>query len=878
MLVHHRHKQSLILSSIKITTILQNVAPPNAAGLNLASKSKVPGNRWGPESAEGTVLFVDGVMIHGILDKSQFGASSYGLVHSVYELYGAETAGKLLGVFSRLFTKYLQHRGFTCGMDDLHLTPEGDSWRTSLVAEAGERGLRAALSYVNLGDEDPKRSETQRNLKTRLEEVLRDDTKLAGLDRAMMGEASTLTSSIIEKCLPAGLLKPFPANDMQTMTVSGAKGSNVNVSQISCLLGQQALEGRRVPTMVSGKSLPSFKAYETALRAGGYVAQRFLTGIRPQEYYFHCMAGREGLIDTAVKTSRSGYLQRCLIKHLEGIRVHYDHTVRNSDSSIVQFHYGEDSLDVTRQKHLTQTEFAVRNATALLQRYNPQDAMEVVEADTAASHSKAVLSSLGGLPAQVMQPTLSLYSPSTYLGSVSESFALLVENYSKQNPDRLLKTKKKRRADWPAYIQSSTLMDLDKFKALMNFRYMRSLVDPGEAVGLLASQGFALACTVSRSWLTVHDDDSVGEPSTQMTLNTFHLAGHGAANVTLGIPRLREIVLTASANISTPTMKIPFLSSIVEDKQKSFVKSTTRLNLSQVVDNVVVQERLTSKTAANSYSRKKLYAVTLNLFPPAEYTSEYSTSLLEIASSIETSFLPALTKQIVKERKALVRQAKAQAADIGVGHAAAVARDVAELGEQEEDAPLKTVDMDAAAADGDADDDRRAAQGDQDQNYDDSDNESVLDVEAGAMDEEALEAAFARDGSDDDADEDDDANDPAQSARKSNKKASRPKTKELDELEGRINEAFDYLQKFEVDRHGEWLKFELNVRLLASCPFRILEKLIETACEGSSRAACQSSCSSASWSGCAGRRSSSRSLASRAACTRRRRRRTRKRI
>ncbi len=96
-----------------------------------------------------------------------------------------------------------------------------------------------------------------------------------------------------------------------------------------------------MPLMVSGKSLPSFRPFETSARAGGFVSGRFLTGIRPQEYFFHCMAGREGLIDTAVKTSRSGYLQRCLIKHLEGVHIQYDNTVRNADGSILQFNYGE---------------------------------------------------------------------------------------------------------------------------------------------------------------------------------------------------------------------------------------------------------------------------------------------------------------------------------------------------------------------------------------------------------------------------------------------------------------------------------------------------------------------------------------------------------
>jgi len=64
-------------------------------------------------------------------------------------------------------------------------------------------------------------------------------------------------------------------------------------------------------------------------RSGGFIGDRFLTGLRPQEYYFHCMAGRDGLVDTTVKTSRSGYLQRCLVKNLESLKVNYDHTVRD---------------------------------------------------------------------------------------------------------------------------------------------------------------------------------------------------------------------------------------------------------------------------------------------------------------------------------------------------------------------------------------------------------------------------------------------------------------------------------------------------------------------------------------------------------------------
>src|SRR5210317_1396871 len=149
------------------------------------------------------------------------------------------------------------------------------------------------------------------------------------------------------------------------MVTTGAKGSMVNQSQVSCQLGQQALEGRRVPRMSSGRTLPSFAPYDPNPRADGFVMDRFLTGVRPQEYYFHCMAGREGLVDTAVKTSRSGYLQRCLVKNLEGLKVHYDHTVRDVDGTIVQFLYGDDGIEVSKGVYAKEFAFALENIESL---------------------------------------------------------------------------------------------------------------------------------------------------------------------------------------------------------------------------------------------------------------------------------------------------------------------------------------------------------------------------------------------------------------------------------------------------------------------------------------------------------------------------------
>lgn len=277
-----------------MSTILVNLTPANAKGLNLSSKNKVQNKLWQRDDSkdenmsEENVIFLDGHLICGVLDKSQYGASAYGLVHSVHELYGPYIANRLLAVLSRLLTKYLQHTGFSCRMDDLILSEEGERLRKKILDDANEDGMRTALKYVGLPDDgDIHNPELQQNLKIRLEEILRDDNLMAGLDAAMQMVFNKTTSKINNDVLPAHLVRPFPDNNMQMMTISGAKGSKVNASQISTLLGQQALEGRRVPTMVSGKTLPAFKAFETQARAGGYVANRFLTGIRPQEYYFH---------------------------------------------------------------------------------------------------------------------------------------------------------------------------------------------------------------------------------------------------------------------------------------------------------------------------------------------------------------------------------------------------------------------------------------------------------------------------------------------------------------------------------------------------------------------------------------------------------------
>ena len=438
------------------------------------------------------MIFRAGELLVGVLDKSQFGASELGLVHAIFELYGPQYAADMLSCLSRLFTQFLQLRGFTCSVHDLVIQANYDKDRRKQLKKVDAEVAAACAEFAEVawpgkGDAKPDAA-AWTELRSGIQKKLRTEKASgAALDAVAKRVTSATTSSVIGKILPNGQGRPFPVNNFAMMTVSGAKGSQVNFSQIACLLGQQELEGRRVASMASGKTLPSFLPFDTRARANGYVADRFLTGVRPQEYFFHCMGGREGLVDTAVKTSRSGYLQRCLVKHLESLVVAYDRTVRDCDGSIVQFHYGDDSLDVIRTSALKAFDFLAENPDALIRAYDVEAAERALKVEDVAAYNKKVQKTAKRLGISqkdaraTMLPMLDSIDPVHNQGCVSEKYDDAVAEFISSGSDAIDK------------------FGGDNFQQLMQLRYHKCLVDPGESVGLLAAQ-------------------SVGEPSTQMTL------------------------------------------------------------------------------------------------------------------------------------------------------------------------------------------------------------------------------------------------------------------------------------------------------------------------------------------------------------------------
>ncbi|RWS10671.1 DNA-directed RNA polymerase I subunit RPA1-like protein [Dinothrombium tinctorium] len=671
-----------------VSTVILNLIPENkpAPTFNISSKLKpkdfVKGTpkAWregviplqADEMCESEVIIRNGELICGIMDKANLGATPYGLIHCCYEFYGGQVSTDLMTAFARLCSTFLQtNSGLTLGIHDILVKDAENKKRKKIIEKSKEVGKVAAAKALNINDYNDTEILIE---KYREAHTSKNPYGLKLLDNCLKSEIDEINNGISKLCID-GLVKPFPENNLQLMIKSGAKGGTVNALQISCLMGQIELEGKRVPLMMSGKTLPSFVAYDTSPRAGGFVTGRFLTGIRPQEYFFHCMAGREGLIDTAVKTSRSGYLQRCLIKHLESLVVNYDLTVRDSDGSVIQFLYGEDGLDVTKNQLLKSkglpiicsnneimkpteqelelmcknTEFELlkkcknkmkkwietNGKDRLQSRYGSafQNYYEIIVKEckkiceengkpfTYDDHQKIIQSwfdldrkdrnkvNFYYLPCP--GPLISIFKPDSNFSVISEKFESMMNDFQQSNPD---------------IVGESGLISNEQFKRIIYAKYMKSLCDPGEAVGLLAAQ-------------------SIGEPSTQMTLNTFHFAGRGEMNVTLGIPRLREILMTASPNIATPSMDIPLVFN--EDADMDEVAEKLRLQLTSVrLSDVLESTTITETIMIDENDSCRVYSIRFKFLPYKCFKKKMIVTPSRILNFMEKKFFNTLIHSV----------------------------------------------------------------------------------------------------------------------------------------------------------------------------------------------------------------------------------------
>lgn len=292
--------------------------------MNIDSKSRLPAKEWGTlGKEEGEIIIRDNEHLQGALDKNQFGASDQGMVHSFYEIYGSEKAGELLTALARIFALYLQRHGFTVGLDDLVLKPEFNKRRRLAIEKGHMNGVIAAAKYADMTGykiqkmnysnrivfqsegkkekdieklnrmalpdnpfdekkciqiDDPIRCKIEQKIGQSASNMEDLDKEFDGVIKATMSQS---TSTVLGDCIPDGLVKRFPKNNIGVMVNAGAKGGAVNQTMISAILGQQELEGRRVPRMQNGRTLPCYLPYDPNPRSSGYVSDRFISGLRP---------------------------------------------------------------------------------------------------------------------------------------------------------------------------------------------------------------------------------------------------------------------------------------------------------------------------------------------------------------------------------------------------------------------------------------------------------------------------------------------------------------------------------------------------------------------------------------------------------------------
>ena len=391
-------------------------------------------------------------------------------------------------------------------------------------------------------------------------------------------------------------------NNFKAMVVSGAKGSKINISQVIACVGQQNVEGKRIPFGFRKRTLPHFIKDDYGPESRGFVENSYLAGLTPSEFFFHSMGGREGLIDTAVKTAETGYIQRRLIKAMESVMVTYDGTVRNSNGQVIQLRYGEDGLDgasvefqtlptlkpndktfkerfkfdATNERHLRRifTEEVVQeilgNASSLseleqewerlsndriaLRKIFPSgdsnvvlpcnlhrmiwNAQKLFNVNLRGQTDLSPLKIIDGVEGLIKKLTIVKGEDSLSI-QANENATFLFRALLRST----LCTRKLTEQD---RLSAETF---DWLIGEIETRFQQSQVQPGEMVGALAAQ-------------------SLGEPATQMTLNTFHYAGVSAKNVTLGVPRLKEII-NISKKPKTPSLTVFLIGPAARDAEKA---------------------------------------------------------------------------------------------------------------------------------------------------------------------------------------------------------------------------------------------------------------------------------------------------------------------
>ena len=277
------------------------------------------------------VVVRDGNLEFGVVDEKAFGAGEPdSLFHRIIKEKGPTTARIFLDSVGRLLVRLSTARGFSMGLIDVTL-PRPASQRIKRILDDADAKVNQLIETYKRGELDPNPGQTLlETLEQRIMATLAEARDSAG---EVAGEHLGLENSAV------------------IMAQTGARGSRLNLSQMAAVVGQQAVRGERIHRGYVGRTLPHFERGDLGARARGFVTSSYKSGLDPIEYWFHAAGGREGLVDTAVRTSTSGYMQRRLMTALQDLKVESDGTVRTAPGRIVQFRFGDDGVDPSKSDH-----------------------------------------------------------------------------------------------------------------------------------------------------------------------------------------------------------------------------------------------------------------------------------------------------------------------------------------------------------------------------------------------------------------------------------------------------------------------------------------------------------------------------------------------
>jgi DNA-directed RNA polymerase II subunit RPB1 len=573
--------------------ILSQILPP----ISLRYKTKKFNDDENYKTSNNVLEIRNGVYIRGQIEKGVLGDGSKGLIQRIYNDYSNRISANFIDDIQSIVTEYLKYDAYSVGISDLIADTKTNDAIIEVI-NLKKKNVYNLIDQTHLGIFENKTGKTnEAEFETQVNNILNK----ASLEAGKIGRSNLHRD-----------------NRFVIMVNAGSKGSELNIAQMVSCLGQQNVDGKRIPYGFENRTLPHYNKFDDSPEARGFIESSFISGLSPTELFFHAIGGRVGLIDTAVKTSQTGYISRRLIKALEDLMVHYDMTVRNNKNKIVQFKYGDDAFDPIKVENQTipLVEMTVEEVynyftistnkkdktidiftTATRRQYTQQKSLmnEKIQQyiEYMMDQQKEIISNVfkNIHNKQVHLPIAFIHIIDNVVGQQDlnansqvdltplDAYKLIEDTYTYLESFTYIKPNALFKVLYYFYLCPKQLLIIKRFnkKALTYLldiivrMYKQAIVNPGEMVGIIAAQ-------------------SIGEPTTQMTLNTFHFAGVASkSNVTRGVPRIEEI-LSLSENPKNPSCTI-YLPKEIEQEQTAatnLINKIQHTKLRDIVKNISI--------------------------------------------------------------------------------------------------------------------------------------------------------------------------------------------------------------------------------------------------------------------------------------------------